>query len=159
MAGALFAGCTTGKMGVVLDAVGPPTAKVITAGSTNGTLLVYSAYEANASFSGRDPDGQKFSNYKIFNAKGELVQNVHNDSGTMLPGPVPVELPAGLYRVRARANGYWGYVTIPVVIAAQQDTPVHLEGGGGWPDESSFNQTNAVRLPNGTVIGWKAAVN
>jgi len=36
---------------------------------------------------------------------------------------------------------------------------LHLEGGSSWPNESAFNQTNAVRLPDGQIIGWKAASN
>jgi hypothetical protein len=51
------------------------------------------------------------------------------------------------------------YVSIPVMIVAQQNTILHLEGGGFWPNESAFNQTNAVRLPDGQIIGWKAAAN
>jgi hypothetical protein len=51
------------------------------------------------------------------------------------------------------------YVDVPKVIAAGQTTILHLEGGGFWPDESAFNKTNAVRLPDGLVIGWKAATN
>jgi hypothetical protein len=43
------------------------------------------------------------------------------------------------------------------MIVAQQNTILHLEGGGSWPDESAFNQTNAVRLPDGLIVGWKAA--
>jgi len=159
MASAVFSGCTTSKPGLVLDAVGPPMSKSVATTATNGTLLVYSAYEVNPNFTSRDPYGQKHSNYKIFNPQGDLIQIVHNDTGTMLQDAVPIELPPGNYRVRAHANGYLGEVTVPVVVAAHQDTILHLEGGGGWPDESSFNQTNAVRLPNGTVIGWKAAAD
>ena len=62
------------------------------------------------------------------------------------------------YRVVAQANGY-GRVTIPVVIEAHQTTVLHLEGGGSWPSEAEFNQTNAVRLPDGQIIGWKSASN
>jgi hypothetical protein len=43
------------------------------------------------------------------------------------------------------------------VITPRQYTVVHLEGDGFWPDESVFNKTNAVRLPDGVIIGWKAA--
>ena len=90
--------------------------------------------------------------------RGKFLQAVHNDSGTMLQEAVPVELPPGKYRVVASANGY-GHVTIPVVIKAGQTTMLHLEGGGSWPNESAFNQTNAVRLPDGQIIGWRAGAN
>jgi hypothetical protein len=85
-----------------------------------------------------------------------LLQKVHNNSGTILQDAVPVELPPGEYKVIALANGY-GFVTVPVRIEPHQNTILHLEGGGFWPDESVFNQTNAVRLPDGLIIGWKAA--
>ena len=58
----------------------------------------------------------------------------------------------GEYHVIARANGY-GYVTVPVIIEARRSTVLHLEGDGSWPDESMFNQTNAVRLPDGQIVG------
>ena len=75
---------------------------------------------------------------------------------TILQDPAPVELPAGKYRVVANANGY-GQVTIPVIIEAQQTTVLHLEGGGSWLNEAEFNQTNAVRLPDGQIVGWRTA--
>ena len=65
-------------------------------------------------------------------------------------------LPAGQYRITARANGY-GYVTVPVVIAANRNTIVHLETDS--PNSAAFNQTNAVRLPGGEIVGWKTAAN
>jgi hypothetical protein len=76
----------------------------------------------------------------------------------MLQDAVPVELSPGKYQVKARANGY-GFVTIPVIVESGQTTTLHLEGGGFWPNESGFNQTNAVRLPDGLIIGWKAKPN
>jgi hypothetical protein len=158
---ALLSGCATGSggSGLVLDPVGPPLSPAMeTPASGNGTLLVYSAFRRNADFNSRDPNRPEYSDYEIFNSDGTLQQRVHNDSGTMLQGVLPVELPMGKYRVKARANGH-GFVTVPVIIEAQQSTVLHLEGGGFWPDESVFNQTNAVRLPNGQIVGWKAAPN
>ncbi len=155
MAGALLSGCATEKNGLALDTVGPPLSQPTAANSTNGTLVVYSAYEVNADFNRRDPYRPEYSDYRIFSTDGKLLRKIHNNSGTILQDPVPVELPAGKYRVIARANGY-GYVTVPVIVEAQQSTILHLEGGGSWPDESVFNQTNAVRLPGGQVVGWRA---
>lgn len=126
--------------------------------SANGTLVVYSAYDVGANWNARDPRRPVYSDYKIFSRDGNLLRAVHNDSGTMLQNAVPVELPAGKYRVVASANGY-GRVTIPVVIEVNQTTILHLEGGGSWPNEAEFNQTNAVCLPDGQIIGWKSASN
>jgi hypothetical protein len=158
VAGALLSGCATGKNGLALDTVGPPLPQPAAASSTNGALVVYSAYEVNADFNARDPNRPEYSDYRIFTTNGKLLQRVHNNSGTILQDPVSVELQPGKYNVIARANGY-GYVTIPIIIEAQQTTTLHLEGGDSWPDESAFNQTNAVRLPDGQIIGWKVATN
>jgi hypothetical protein len=157
-AGALLSGCATGKNGLALDTVGPPPFSPAATGSTltGGTLVVYSAFKRNADFNALDPNRPEYSDYKILTTDGKLLQRVHNNSGTILQDVVPVALPPGKYNVVARANGY-GYVTVPIMIVAQQNTILHLEGGGSWPDESAFNQTNAVRLPDGLIVGWKAA--
>jgi hypothetical protein len=159
MTGALLSGCATSNR-LVLDTVGPPMFQPTTTSSTltNGTLVVYSAFTRNADFNSRDPYRREYSDYKIFSPDGKLLQRVHNNSGTIFQDAVSVELPPGKYYVIARANGY-GYVTVPVIIAARQNTILHLEGGGSWPDKSAFGQTNAVRLPDGQIIGWKAASN
>jgi uncharacterized lipoprotein YajG len=156
VAGALLSGCATGKNSLVLDTVGPAPTQLRTANSINGTLVVYSAYDINADFVGRDRRSPEYSDYKIFTANGKMLEKVHNNSGTILQDPLAVELPPGKYRVVAHSNGY-GYVTVPIVIASRQYTIVHLEGDGFWPDESAFNKTNAVRLPDGVIVGWKAA--
>ncbi len=155
---ALLSGCATGSNGLALDTVGPPLTQPMGASSTNGTLVVYSAYEVNADFNARDPNRPEYSDYKIFTTDGKLLQRVHNNSGTILQDPVSVKLQPGKYNVVARANGY-GFVAVPVMIAAHQNTILHLEGGGSWPDESAFSQTNAVRLPDGQIVGWRTASN
>jgi hypothetical protein len=158
MAGAFVSSCATGRNGLALDTVGPPLSQPTAVNSTNGTLVVYSAYEVNADFNSRDPYRPECSDYRILSNDGKLLQRIHNNSGNSLQNPVAVGLPPGKYRVCARASGY-GYVTVPVIIEAQQTTVLHLEGGSSWPNESAFNQTNAVRLPDGQIIGWKAASN
>lgn len=150
----LFCGCSTGSGGLVLDPVGPAQTQVLGADSANGQLVVYSAYEANADFNSRNPYSPEYSDYRIFTAGGKLLRKVHNNDGTMVQGPVNVELAPGEYRVKAHANGYFGYVTVPVFIERTKSTVLHLEGGGAWQAESKFNRTNAVRLPNGTIVGW-----
>lgn len=153
--GVFLSGCATANHGPVFDTVGPPISSSKATDFNNGSLTVYSAYEVNADFNARDPNRPEYSDYKIFTPDGKLLQKVHNNSGTILQDAMPVELPPGKFTVRARANGY-GFVTIPVIIESRKTTILHLEGGSFWPDESVFNQTNAVRLPDGLVIGWKA---
>jgi hypothetical protein len=156
-AGVLLSGCASDNNRLVLGPVGPTTPLPATSPSSNGTLVVYSAYKRNADFNSRDPYRQEYSDYRIFTADDKALRAVHNNSGTSDEGPLTVDLAPGNYRVVARANGY-GYVTVPVVIKAKQKTVLHLEGGA-WPDESSFDPANAVRLPDGHIIGWKAAAN
>jgi hypothetical protein len=158
IAGAFLPGCTTSKSGMTLDTVGPTPPEIAGANSSHGKLVVYSAYAANASFNSRDPYRPEYSDYKIYTADGKLLQRVRNDSGTILQDPVSVELPVGKYRIVARANGY-GSITVPAVVGAGQITILHLEGGSPWPDKSAFNRTNAVRLPDGRIVGWRALSN
>lgn len=154
-AGTLASGCAGFQSELVLDPVGPPPGQSPTfSSSTNGTLVVYSACDVGANWNARDPRRPVYSDYRIFSRDGALLRTVHNDSGTLLQEAVPVALPRGQYRVVAKANGY-GQVTIPVVIEAHQTTVLHIEGGGCWPNETEFNQTNAVRLPDGLVVGWR----
>jgi hypothetical protein len=155
--GALLSGCATCN-GLALDTVGPLLPQPPAANSPDGILIVYSAYEANADFNSRNPDLPEYSDYKILTADGKPLQRVRNNSGTILQDPVSVELPPGKYQVIACANGYRNLI-VPVMIETQQSTVLHLEGGGFWSGESAFSQTNAVRLPDGQIIGWKAAAN
>jgi hypothetical protein len=153
--GMLLVGCATSKSDLVLDCVGPQPVATHSH-STNGTLIVYSAYQANADFDTRDAFRPEYSNYSIFTSDGKLLQKVVNNSGTILQDPAPVSLPAGKYRVTARANGY-GYVTVPVLITADRNTVVHLETDS--PNAAAFNQSDAVRLPGGEIVGWRTAAN
>jgi len=158
LAGALLSGCATDHGRLALATVGPAVASTpVTSPSSNGTLLVYSAYRRNADFNSRDPYRQEYSDYEILTSDGQFLQRIHNNSGTMFQDAVAVTLAPGKYEVKARANGY-GIVTVPVIIASQQSTILHLEGGFS-PDQSGFDKTNAVRLPDGQIIGWKVADN
>jgi len=153
MAGALWAGCASPNNDPVLNTVGPVPSIAGNDHSATGTLVVYSAYEVNADFNSRDPNRPEYSDYRIFSDDGKLLEKVHNDSGTIFQDPRRVTLPTGSYRVFARANGF-GYVTIPVTISSEQTTMVRLEGN--WSASYRFNDTNAVRLPDGQVVGYRA---
>ena len=153
----LLTGCATSHNGTVLDSVGPDPASNVNPAASNGTLLVYSAYEVNADFNSRDAHRPEYSDYRILTGDGRVQQVVHNNTETILQRPNQVALPAGNYRVVAKANGY-GVLTIPITIKAGETTFVHLQGGVAWPDHPAFDQSNAVRLPDGEVVGWKSAV-
>ena len=155
--GALTAGCVSEGKDLVLDPVGPqPAMPVAAMDRQTGTLVVYSAYAAGPNFNGRQPDFPVYSDYKILSRDGSFLRSVHNDSGTIQQEAMPVALAPGAYRVVANANGY-GRVTVPVIIKTHQMTVLHLEGGVSWPGESGCNQTNAVHLPDGEVVGWRAS--
>lgn len=156
-AGILLSGCATGNQGVVLSPVGPGPGPWRSPSAADGALVVFSAYEANADFNRRDPYRQEFSDYQILSASGKFLRQVHNDSGSILQRPLGVELPVGSYRVVAQANGY-GTVTVPVTIEAGRDTILHLEGDVKWPNQFGLNQTNAVCLPHGEIVGWKSSL-
>jgi len=150
---ALLAGCVSPQHGLVLDPVGPPTSQSAGA-SSNGTLMVFSAFDPHAHFNDL-PYLNHYTDYKITFQDGKLLQTVHNDSGTLLEEPKRVELPAGAYGVVAWANGY-GVVTVPVIIRANQVTTVHLEGSPSWQNRSQIGRSNPVRLPDGEIAGWRA---
>lgn len=152
--GWLLAGCATADKGLLIESVGPDPAAAASLSAANGTLVVYSAYEVNADFNIRDQHRPEYSDYRIFTADGKLLAWVHNSTDTILQRPRMVELPPGLYRVLAPANGF-GLVRVPVTIAAGKETVVHLEGGNRWPNPGAFNAANSVRLPDGEVVGWK----
>jgi hypothetical protein len=156
LAAAFLSGCVIAKSGPDLATVGPPDQPAFV-NSTNGTLVVYSAYDVNASFNNRDSHEPVYSDYNILSSNGKPRLRVHNNSGTLLQDPLAVELTPGKYSVQAFANGYVRKVLVPVIVEAGRTTIIHLEGGGFWPDESTFNQTNAVRLPDGVIVGWKAS--
>ena len=156
-AGILLAGCASDyKTAVTLDTVGPvptqaPAPEAIPA--TNGTLVVYSAFRRSAYFDSRDPYRPEYSNYRIYTEDGKFLRGIHNDSGTPFQDPASVPLAPGKYRIYVRANGF-GYITVPILIEAQQNTVLNLEGGN--QDASGLNPANAVRLPDGRIVGWKA---
>jgi len=145
----LLTGCMSRPSALVLDPVGPAPASPEFA-SANGKLIVYSAFDAHAHFNDL-PYRRYYSDYGIYSEEGKLLRTVHNRSNTPLELPREVELPAGDYRIVARANGY-GMATVPVRIAAHRITSVHLEGGR----VAHLEPDNSVKLPDGRIVGWKA---
>ena len=149
-----LSGCVSRKDGLVLDPVGPPVAQPLVA-SASGSLIVFSALDVHAPDLSDDDYRQRYTDYEIFSTSGKPLQTVHNDIWRAFDQPTKVELPAGSYRIVARANGC-GKITVPVVIVTHKVTEIHLEGGAAWPDKNAFTSGNAVRLPDGRVIGWRA---
>lgn len=152
-AAALVSGCAVHQQALVLDQIGPSGIQPVTIGP-KGALLVYSAYDPNSDLDDV-PYICQYTDYRILTEEGKLLLVVHNNDGSVMGGPRKVELPAGKFRVVARAKGYKA-VTVPVVISPEQLTIVHLEGGIYWPDNAALLRSEPVRLPNGEIAGWRA---
>jgi hypothetical protein len=151
-------GCASGSNQAGIETVGPkPLTGAVQAGDS-GTLIVYSAFATDADFYNRNPYGRRYTDYKIMTADGRLYQKIHNNNDTLLQDAPPVNLPPGNYQVRAQSNGH-GYVTVPVVIGSHQTTVLHLEGGGAWQKREALDDSNAVHLPGGEIIGYRSASN
>jgi len=147
----LASGCASRQNPLVLDRVGPAFAQ--NAGpDAKGTLIVFSAFDVHAHFNDL-PYRRFYSDYEVLSEDGRLLQTVRNQRG-LTEAPSRVELPAGAYRIAARANGY-GSVIVPVMIAADQVTTVDL-GTGHLRRNLSMLSSNPVRLPNGQIVGYKA---
>lgn len=156
LTGTLLAGCASPNNRSVLNPVGPAPSSAGNDQSATGILVVYSAYEVNADFNSRDPNRPEYSDYKIYSNDGKLLERVHNNSDTIFQDPRRVTMPAGSYRVVALSDGF-GRVTIPVTIATSRTTMVRLEGN--WSASYHFNDTNAVRLPDGQVVGYRSKLD
>lgn len=162
---ALLSGCAGSHPRMTLDAVGPAPASVANSTATNGSLVVFSetetAYDSDSLASSSSEDWTpssytwEYSSYKILYPDGRLLGYVRNNAGSSPLHPEQIQLPAGNYRVVASSYGY-GRVAVPVVVAPNQLTVLHLDGDGFWPNESGFNATNSVHLPDGRIVGWRA---
>jgi hypothetical protein len=149
----LCSSCAYNQHGVVLNSVGP--SPYVSGTSTTGTLMVFSAFSVTSPGIGDFEHRQHYSDYKILSDDGKPLQTVHNDVGTVTKEATRVQLAPGKYRVSANSNGF-GTVTVPVIIAANQTTILHLEGGYLWPKDAAPDLSNSVRLPDGEIVGWRA---
>ena len=149
----VITGCVSEHDHLVLDPVGPVHASAPQK-SNEGFLTVYSAYDAGAHFYSRKYDGREFSDYSIFDTNGQLLRKVHNSTDTIIEEPPTVSLSPGQYKVIARANGY-GEVTVSVTIERDQQTVLHLEGGGTASELAGADPSKTVRLPDGRVVGFR----
>jgi hypothetical protein len=150
----LTSACVQSSQPLTLAAVGPAP---LPAPTVTGSLVVYSAYDTHPSANMVDENDRRYTDYKIYTdaTERQLVKSVDNRADILGDSPATVELPPGRYLVEALWNGH-GSVNIPVVIAMDRTTIIHLEGGSPWPANAGFTDANAVRLPNGQIIGWRA---
>ena len=153
---ALLSACMQSSQPLTLAAVGPAP---LPSPTVTGSLVVYSAYDTHPSANPVDENDRRYTDYKIFTDSPErqLVKSVDNRADVFGDNPATVELPPGRYLVQALSNGH-SFVNIPVIIAVDRSTIIHLEGGSPWPANAGFTEANAVRLPGGQIIGWRANV-
>ena len=149
---ALASGCAFSRQVVLDNAVGPPLLLAENR-AAEGRLIVYSGFEVGGG--SVDSDCNHHSDYKIYSLDGTLLKYVSNKVSNIMEDPATVSLPPGRYKVFAKAAAF-GMVTVPVVIEAGKTTPIHLDGseltGGRQTSTNDF-----VRLPDGLIIGWRAA--
>lgn len=143
------AACANTRPIAIDNAVGPDNLSVET--GKDGSLIVYSALNG---FTTRDSDHPRHTNYDIYLLDGTFMRTVINRSGSFAQDPLRVSLPAGHYRIVARAANV-GKVALPILIVAGRTTTVDLNKE--LSAQSTVATENAqVTLPNGQVIGSRA---
>jgi len=140
--------------GRVLGPVGPQPVHVDTLAPA-GILKVYTATEKYA-------DGSlpyfPHTGYTVYAEDGKtVVTNVANASSVYDEDAWLVQLPAGKYVVKAKADVY-GTVQVGVVIEKGELTTVNLRYDWNHPPPPG-KASDWVRLCDGTVVGWSAAAS
>ncbi len=93
--------------------------------------------------------------YQIYSENGQRLRRVWNSRDHEDETPAVVDLPAGRYLVKADA-AFYGRVSVPVLIKANQLTKVILQPG--WNPGNTVASSDLVRMPNGYFIGWAADI-
>jgi hypothetical protein len=147
----LWPGCSSPPKREVLQPVGP--APQLSAHPENaGYLVVYSAW---SHFVDQGSTGHH-SRYTVSADDGTFSRVIINHADRFDEGPLRLALPAAAYHVSAR-SAHFGRVNVPVVIKERQTTFVYLDGSSHLQAPSA-EQTSAVRLPDGEIVGWSATV-
>jgi len=147
-----FSGCATRAKLVLNQSVGPGRYHANRRrGVAPGELEVFSALEV---INAVDSDHPTHTNYTIDDQGGKTLRRVDNRTGSFYQDPVVVSLPAGAYKVEARATNT-GEVIVPVVIEAGKCTVIYLDGSNP-PQSKAQPGDQWVRLPGGQIIGEKA---
>jgi hypothetical protein len=147
----LLASCANSGNPLVVGPIGPEISKRIEAAPT-GYLKVYSATEDH-----NDGDVHYFphTNYSVYLEDGKLVKKVINAIGVHDEDPALSQFPASTYTVLAESEDY-GTVKVKVVIEPGKLTTVNLEYNKQPPSGPSKGNNDLVRLPNGSIVGWRA---
>jgi hypothetical protein len=144
-------GCATNSKPLAVAPVGPPPLSSYDT-TPKGWLQVFTGTEAHN-------DGDVFyyphTGYRLLTANEQLFKTVRNSIGIHDETPAFVKLPAGTYIVVAEGD-YYGFVRVPVVIEPGKTTVVHLDGDWKGPAGKAA-EADLVKLPNGEIVGWRAA--
>ena len=157
LAALLLCRCAS-QVPVQLPAVGPVgAARVLPAAGEDaamtGTLVVYS--ESLPVSQHRSAPSYPHTGYVIYRANGQVLAKIDNNAASVESDPEEVPLRAGLYEVRAR-GAQVGTVMVPVVIAPRKRTVLYLDAEG-MPEAEARTLTDPVTLPDGRVVGARAA--
>jgi hypothetical protein len=113
-------------------------------------LVVYSTWSSFV-----DPGSVgHHSRYTIKAENGNMPKEVINHADRFDEGPIRLPLTPGSYQVTAR-SAHAGRVVVPVVIKERETTFVYLDGTS-HRQVSPDRQLNAVKLPDGEIVGWAA---
>jgi hypothetical protein len=148
----LLVGCATDPTRVSVPAVGPlagtPTGNL---SPGKGTLVIYT--QAEPYDDGKAPYN-RHALCSVYTEAGKLVERFPNFALNEDAPPRELNLPAGQYLVSVPTSGY-GQVTVPVVIVAGQQTPLHLDRAG-MGNKEGLPETELSRLPDGRIVGRRA---
>lgn len=155
LAGALvlLPACASHTQPVTLQPVGPAPRMEEANTSTDGYLVVYSAWALYDEFDNKVLVDHH-SKYGITSDDGKLNKQIANHIDRFDEGPIRVTLPPGSYKINAR-SAHSGRVIVPVVIQERRTTYVYLDGRP-HPKASAESVSNMVKLPDGQVAGWAA---
>jgi hypothetical protein len=117
-----------------------------------GSLIVYSAAYAPTLEQSEYP---AHTDYTIATPEDKVIGRVKNATGSYGSRPASVSLSPGQYHVRAQYDR-GGFVVITVAIEPGKTTVVDLDGE---PLPEGSRGVKEVRLPDGSVVGWRAVVD
>ena len=120
-------------------------------GSGKGTLVIFAQAEPYN-------DGKALSSAQalgsIYTSAGKLVERFPNVAPSEEAPNREFSLLAGEYLVSVPTAGY-GQVTVPVVVVAGQETPLHLDRIG-MKNKDALPESDLARLPDGRIVGRRA---
>jgi hypothetical protein len=150
--GLLAGGCAFNRQVVLTDSVGPPPA-VEQLPSSNGDLVVFSAFETGDAISSAYEYVQPHTPYDIYATDGKLFKAVENHVGLDDQSPTLVTIPAGNYDVHAESD--FGPVIVPVLIKPFKTTEVNLESVTARKSRNT-NDASVVWIPTGPSRAYYA---